>query len=357
MSLIVSGIRLPFDEPEAAALEKARGKCTELKKKLEGVGQESAAQVRSNMQKDLERANEEWGERVKALTAQVEELRATVQKMSEDSVTKEEQNAQALAALRKRAEAAESKNEELSGNAISATVPLLNQISALERSLADKDSESQRIANEARESVQALQAQLAQEKEQVDALKSEHAAYKDRMEKQSLEMESASSKCVALEKSVEELSQQINEAEKNAEKHQTEAERLQSVVDEQKALISQLEESSRKQDDAVSALQKHCEDVEKELSESRQARSNTPSPKSLPSVGYPSPLSMSTPANRNTFFGTATMEKFSEALAKKESDVAALQGQLTSLLSVKRLFIRTLSSSICLFVSHFISFR
>lgn len=322
-----------------AALDKACGECAELKKRLEDVGQESAAQVRSNMQKDLERANEEWGERVKALSGQVEELRTTVQKMSEDSVAKEEQNAQALAALRARAEAAESQNEELSGNALTATVPLLNQISSLEKGLADKDAECQKTANEARESVQALQTQLAQEKERVDGLRSELAACKEKMEKQSAVMESASAKAEALEKSVTELKQQLSEAEKNAVKYRASTERLESVVDEQKVLISQFEESSKKQEEAVSALQKHCEDVEKELSETRQARSNQSPSSSSPSMGYPSPLSMSTPANRNTFFGTATMEKFSEALAKKESDVAALQGQLTSLLSVKRLLL------------------
>ena len=139
------------------------------------------------------------------------------------------------------------------------------------------------------------------------------------------------------------VKQQLNEAEKNAEKYRANAERLESVVDEQKVLISHMEESSKKQEEAVSALQKHCEEVEKELSESRQARPGaSSSTNSSPSMGYPSPLSMSTPANRNTFFGTATMEKFSEALAKKESDVAALQGQLASLLSVKRLSLSSL---------------
>ena len=39
------------------------------------------------------------------------------------------------------------------------------------------------------------------------------------------------------------------------------------------------------------------------------------------------------------FFGTATMEKFSEVLAKKDSDLAALQGQLSSMTTVKRLFL------------------
>lgn len=123
-----------------AALEKAWRDIAEGKKRhaqeteaLEAELCERTARMQAEQRQQLAQARKEAAQREEELAGVAAELRAALQRASDDAAWKEEEHAREVRELQKRTEAMEARGDAMASHALDSTLPLLRQIEALQQ--------------------------------------------------------------------------------------------------------------------------------------------------------------------------------------------------------------------------------
>ena len=194
------------------------------------------AQARSQVSKDMKAKDKEAAEREEALTESLENLQTALRRLEAKAASDQERLREENSDLRKRANEAESRCQELSSSVADATRPLVRQIESLHANFADKARVWEQVEASLRQ-----RCEMAEKESRAALLKQREAL--DQHESLKMDVEAAEQSNTGLNQQVSRLGAELKAAKAEASEAKAQLHQASSQLQaEQSAAASQRQE-------------------------------------------------------------------------------------------------------------------
>ena len=198
--------------------------------------EEAQAQARSQVSKDMKAKDKEAAEREEALTESLENLQTALRRLEAKAASDQERLREENSDLRKRANEAESRCQELSSSVADATRPLVRQIESLHANFADKARVWEQVEASLRQ-----RCEMAEKESRAALLKQREAL--DQHESLKMDVEAAEQSNTGLNQQVSRLGAELKAAKAEASEAKAQLHQASSQLQaEQSAAASQRQE-------------------------------------------------------------------------------------------------------------------